>query len=70
MSCPQKPLGYLQGGLPWLRVFVQGRGTGRKLGLLRAWFYARGLRSRAADGDQSSEADDRIAATLQVETRA
>jgi hypothetical protein len=40
MSRPQKPLDYFHCGLPWLCVLVQGRGTGRKLGVLRAWFYA------------------------------
>ena len=43
MSRPQKPLDYFPGGLPWLCVLVQGRSTCRKLGLLRAWFYAHSL---------------------------
>jgi hypothetical protein len=43
MSRPQKPLDYIHCGLPWLRVLVQDRGNRRKLGLLRAWFYAHGL---------------------------
>ena len=43
MSRRQTPLDYFHRGLRWLCVFVQGRGTGRKLGLLRAWFYAHSL---------------------------
>jgi hypothetical protein len=43
MSRPQKPLDCFDCGLPWLGVLVQRRGTGRKLGLIRAWFHAHSL---------------------------
>jgi len=38
MRLPQTPLDSCHYGLPWLCILVHGRG--RKLGLLRAWFYA------------------------------
>jgi hypothetical protein len=31
-------------------IFLQEQGTGRKLGLLRAWLYAHSLRSQTAGG--------------------
>ena len=43
MSCPQKPLDYGPPWLPWPCPLVQDQGKRRKLGLLRAWFYADSL---------------------------